>query len=403
MTPIYKDFIMSVVPIVINTFPGGKFQLEKRLWQGCPTILRTPRGRLYAGWYSGGTGEPDSCNYNLLIKSDDDGWSWSAPVAVVESDMTKDYIAIEIQLWLDPSNRMWMFITQRYLGGDRAIEDHDHLALWASVCDDPDADELVWSTPQYIANCFLRTQPLVLSNGDWVLGAYNWCDEYYHYSRSKDQGKTWFSCKAGKKLLPDYDESMILERKDGTLLMFARDFRPLMVKCVSSDLDGTSWSDGAYTGILNARTRFYLRRLNSGRVLLIHNDASDYRRNLVAKLSEDDGETWPWQLQLDDAEYPEREISYPDAVESPDGRIFIVYDRGRSINREILMAQITEEDIIKGVVTREDSYLKRIISKAPVPADTEQYEKLKAARLMWIKQMFTPLCRNNDLFSGKIK
>ena len=390
---------MSVVPIVINTSPGEKFKLEKRLWQGCPTILRTPRGRLYAGWYSGGTGEPDPKNYNLLIKSDDNGWSWSDPVAVVESDMTQNYIAIDIQLWLDPSDRMWMFITQRYLGGDRAIEDNDHLALWASVCDDPDADELVWSKPQYIANGFLRSQPLVLSNGDWVLCAYNWCDEYYHYSRSKDQGRTWFSCKAGKKQMPDYDESMILERKDGTLLLFARDSRPLIVKSISSDLDGTSWSDGTYTNILNASSRFYLRRLNSGKVLLICNAACDYRRNLVAKLSDDDGETWPWQLQLDDAETPGRGISYPDAVESPDGRIFIIYDRGRTTNREILMAQITEEDIIKGVITREDSYLKRIISKAPVPSDAEQYKNLKEATLNWKTQMFVPLCRNHKLFS----
>ena len=394
---------MAVVPIRIDNCPGANYQLDNRMWQGCPTILRTPRGRLYAGWYSGGTGEPSPDNYNLLIKSDDDGWHWSNPIAVVASDMKQDYIAIDIQLWLDPLNRMWMFITQRYLDGKMELADPDHLALWAVVCDDPDADELVWSSPQYIANGFLRTQPTVLSNGDWVLCAYNWCHEYHQYSRSSDQGKTWHNCKAGKKLMPDFDETMILEKKNGTLLMFARDFRSLMVKTESTDLAGSSWSDASYTRILNARSRFYLRRLNSGRVLLIHNDACDFRRNLVAKLSDDDGNTWKWQLQLDDAEYPERGISYPDAVEAPDGRIFILYDRGRTTNREILMAQISEEDIINGVITRQDSYLKRIISKAPVPADQAKYEQLKADTLTWKNSVFSKLYRNNDLFSGKIK
>jgi hypothetical protein len=382
-----------MTPILVNTSPGKEFSLSRRLWQGCPTILRTSKGRLYAGWYSGGTGEPAPENYNLLIKSDDDGWSWSAPVTVVASDMTRDYIAIDIQLWLDPFKRMWMFITQRYLGKEWKISDHDHLALWAVICEDPDAEELVWSRPQYISNGFLRTQPTVLSNGDWVLCAYNWCHDHYQYCRSSDQGKTWFNCKAGKKQDPGFDETMILERKDGTLLMFARDISPLLVKTESSDLAGSSWQDGKFTNIPNASSRFFLRRLKSGRVLLIHNEATDFRRNLVAKLSEDEGNTWPFSLQLDDAENIDRSISYPDAVESPDGRIFIIYDRGRTTFREILMAQITEEDILNGVLCRQESYLRRIISKAPVPADQEKYKELLSRDKKWQDEVFWKTCR----------
>lgn len=394
---------MPPVPISVNTSPGEKFQLAHRLWQGCPTILRTPKGRLYAGWYSGGTIEPAPGNYNLLIRSDDEGWTWSSPVAVVESDISQQYIAIDIQLWLDPLKRMWMFITQRYVGGEREISDPDHLALWAVICDDPDADELVWSKPHYISNGFLRTQPTVLSNGDWVLCAYNWCHDRYQYCRSKDQGKSWFNCCAGKKRVPDFDESMILERRDGTLLMFARDCYPLLVKTESSDLEGTKWSDGSYTRLLNATSRFYLRRLSSGRVLLIHSDSNAFRQNLTAKLSEDDGATWQYSLKLDEVSDPLRNISYPDAVESPDGRIFVIYDRGRNTCREILMAQIAEEDIIKGKITRQDSYTARIISKAPVPADQEMYAKLKEADRKWKEETFDKIYRNHELFSGKVK
>ncbi|MBR2641851.1 MAG: exo-alpha-sialidase [Lentisphaeria bacterium] len=372
-----------MTPIIVNTAPGEKFQLRHRLWQGCPTILRTPGGRLFAGWYSGGTGEAEPENYNLLIQSDDDGWTWSDPVAVVESDFSCHYLAIDIQLWLDPAGRMWMFITQRYMGGGRKMTDPDHLALWAVVCEDPDAETLVWNKPQYITNGFLRTQPTVLSNGDWVLGAYNWCHDHYQYARSTDQGKTWVNCRAGKKQHPDFDESMILERKDGSLLMLARDSRTLLVKTESATLAGETWSDGEYTNILNASSRFFIRRLPSGRVLLIHNEAHDFRRNLVAKLSEDDGITWTRPLLLDDAENPERSISYPDAAVDADGRIFVIYDRGRNTCREILMAQITEEDILRGVLTRQDSYSGRIISKAPVPADQAKYESRRESARKW--------------------
>ena len=83
-----------MTPIIVNTEPGEKFQLAHRLWQGCPTILRTRGGRLFAGWYSGGSGEAEPENYNLLIRSDDEGWTWTPPVAVVESDISKQYIAI---------------------------------------------------------------------------------------------------------------------------------------------------------------------------------------------------------------------------------------------------------------------------------------------------------------------
>ena len=381
------------VPIVVNTDPGEKFQLSHRLWQGCPTILRTPGGRLFAGWYTGGSGEAEPENYNLLIQSDDDGWTWTPPVAVVESDIANQYIAIDIQLWLDPLHRMWMFITQRYMGGDQRYTDEDHLALWAVICDDPDAQKLEWGKPFYITNGFLRTRPTVLSNGDWVLCAYNWCHDRYQYCRSRDQGKTWITCRAGKKLNPDYDESMILERKDGSLLMLARDSRCLLAKTECATADGTDWTDGTYTNILNASSRFFIRRLASGRVLLILNEAQDFRRNLVAKLSDDDGETWPWSLQLDDAENPARSISYPDAAIAPDGRIFITYDRGRGTFREILMAQITEEDILQGVLTRQDSYSGRIISKAPIPADPEKFKEQQAAGKKWREEVFNKLLR----------
>ena len=67
------------------------------------------------------------------------------------------------------------------------------------------------------------------------------------------------------------------------------------------------------------------------------------------------------------------------------------------------MSQIAEEDIIKGVITRQDSYSGRIISKAPVPADQEMYSKRLGEDKKWKEDVFAKLSRNNDLFSGKIK
>ena len=366
---------MNVEKIKVNMAPGVEYEEKNRFWQGCPTILRTPRGRLFAGWYSGGIGEPHWENYNLLIRSDDDGMTWSKPELVISGSPEDDFVTIDIQLWLDPQGRMWLFFAKISCAPGVKPTDPDRWMTWAMVCDDPDAEKLVWSSPRLLITGFLRTQPVVLSNGDWLMCPYDRSSGYLCYARSKDQGKTWERCRAGKRLTNTFDENMILEKQDHSLLMYARDAKPLLVKSTCSDLEGKNWTDGEYTWHLSGCSRFFLRRLKSGRVLLIHNNSNKMRTNLVAELSEDDGETWPYTLLLDKAESPRQSISYPDAVEADDGRIFIIYDCGRMTFKEIRMAQITEEDIKAGKITNYASYRARIISTAPGNPDQKIYDK----------------------------
>ena len=388
---------MPYLPIHIDFAPGEEYQARYRFWQGCPTLVRTPRGRLFAGWYSGGITEPSEKNYNLLVRSDDDGWTWSRPELVVPSEPQNGFLAIDIQLWLDPLERMWLFIVQRYIGGDRRQTDADHLATWATICDNPDADTLQWSQPRFISQGFLRTKPTVLSNGDWVMCAYDWSSPNFRYSRSGDEGKTWVRCEAGRKLGAGFDETMILERLDHSLLMYARVHKPYIVKCTSPDLKGATWSDGEYTQILNADSRFFLQRLKSGRVLLINNESDTHRTNLRAKLSEDDGETWKYSIHLDDAANRAQNVSYPDAAQAGDGRIFVIYDCGRKTFKEIRMAQFTEEDIMAGTLTDHDSYFRRIICKAPgKPYDEKYFEKENLHQDDWFKNVFMRLARPQD-------
>jgi hypothetical protein len=67
------------------------------------------------------------------------------------------------------------------------------------------------------------------------------------------------------------------------------------------------------------------------------------RSHLTAYISNDEGETWYGGLILDERE----NVSYPDGFQSPDGRIYVTYDRKR-IDGEILLAVFNEEDIIAG-------------------------------------------------------
>ena len=364
--------IRHTVQSEIIVEPPACFGVAERLWQGCPTIARTRGGRLYAGWYSGGLQEPSLLNYNLLVRSDDDGLTWSEPLLVINSVPDALLQSLDIQLWSDPAGRLWVFYIQRnynYL----PLRTPGHLNLWYIRCDAPDADKLQWSEPVFVGSGFLRCQPTVLSDGRIFLPAYDWRGEYYQYFVSSDNGESFQRSYAGKKVSTPFDEAMFLERKDKSILLLARADTGYIAKSESFD-GGKTWTDGENTDIPNPSTRLCLLRLKSGRVLLINNMHSKERTAMTALLSEDDGKSFTHSLLLDNGE----NISYPDAVQGSDGEIYIVWDRGRCTAREVVCARITEEDIIAGKITDDCSYCYNIVSKAIIPAKRWQEEPLRS-------------------------
>ena len=132
----------------------------------------------------------------------------------------------------------------------------------------------------------------------------------------------------------------------------------------SSD-KGRTWEPGYPSSLVNADSRFHIRRLKSNRLLLIHHLPPNYKKAinidrsyLTASLSEDDGHTWPYNLVL----HEESEVSYPDVTEDKDENIYIVYDYDRYTKKEILYAKIREQDIINGTISQ-NSRTEQIISK----------------------------------------
>lgn len=141
---------------------------------------------------------------------------------------------------------------------------------------------------------------------------------------------------------------MVVERRDGSLWMLVRTSYGIG-QSISLD-GGLSWSPGTPSGLRNANSRFHIRRLASGRLLLVHHDPPDPiagpppRSHLVARLSADDGKSWSGGLSIDERLH----VSYPDAVQAPDGLVYLVYDFERHGAREILLAAFTEEDVQAG-------------------------------------------------------
>lgn len=355
-------------PAAIITEPGEQYAPENRKWQGCPTLARTPAGRLWAGWYSGGICEPDERNYNLLVYSDDGGITWSDPVLVIDSRPKLHLRAMDIQVWMDPADRLWVFWTQTADSeqkdeNGRCLEYADGIfGVWAVTTMDTASSKPSWTQPVRISDGFLRCRPTVLSNRKIIMCPYDWIHDRYTYNISSDNGDSWMRClgpvKTGSRCC--FDETMIIERKDGILWMLARTVQGALAQSFSCD-GAQSWLPAGLSRIANPSSRFWIGRLRSGRMLLINHHNFTGRNRLAAFLSEDEGETWPWMLLLDER----CNVSYPDAVECPDGSILCIYDRERIGTGEILLAKFTESDIRSGKVGSRGSFLKRTVCRCP--------------------------------------
>ena len=343
----------------VNTSPGEEYTPGSRLWQGIPGIERTADGRLYALWYSGGKGEgPD--NYVVVITSGDDGETWSEPILVI--DPPGEVRAYDPVLWIDPSGRLWVFWAQSFGWFD------GRSGTWAVTCDNPDADTLAWSSPRRIANGIMMNKPLVMDDGTWALFPAVWnrdpkrpdmdSERFSNMYVSSDSGRTW--TKRGQADVPDraFDEHMMVERGDGSCWMLVRTTYGIGQ---SESFDGgRTWSLGTVWKH-GPSTRFHLSRLRSGNLLLLyHNSIMGKRVNLTAFLSKDGGATWSAGFLLDERE----NVSYPDAVQTADGRIYAIYDRSRSGDKEILMAVFREDDVLAGHAVSPDARLKVLVNRA---------------------------------------
>ncbi|MBQ8836673.1 MAG: helix-turn-helix domain-containing protein [Clostridia bacterium] len=347
-----------------------------RVWQGIPGIEHTKGGRTFVTFYSGKTTETFG-NYVLLYKSDDEK-DYSELIAAIEKP--GKFRCFDPVLWIDPLGRLW-FVWNAMPGEE----------VWGIICDNPDADELVWGEEFYIGRGIMMNKPTVLSTGEWLFPIAIWPPDIHEKLRASglreedeprsyvyktsDNGKTF--AKLGGSAVKERrcDEHMVVELKNGVLAMYVRTKYGI---AVSYSYDrGVTWSQGDDSGLGGPCSRFYIGRLRSGRILLINHVKFTGRNNLTALLSEDDGKTFPYSIMLDER----IGVSYPDVTESDDGYIYITYDRERGNRRnleesyraarEILVAKITEEDIISGSLKGENSYLKRIASKLGKLADSE--------------------------------
>ncbi|WP_068140166.1 sialidase family protein [Roseimaritima ulvae] len=331
---------------------------DNRAFQGIPSLAIAPNGRLWATWYAGKTPAEDHNNYVVLSTSSDGGASWQE-VLIVDPDEGGPVRAYDPELWMAPDGKLRLVWAQA-IGHEGTIA-----GVWFLDISNPNESEPKYDPPRRITDGIMMCKPLVLSSGEWILPASTWrqTDNSARLIRSADQGKTWSlwgSCNVPQKDRA-FDEHMIVERTDGKLWLLARTTYGIG-ESVSND-GGKTWPQLSPSKIAHPSARFFIRRLQSGNLLLVKHGPIDKRigrSHLTAFVSKDDGKTWSGGLLLDERS----SVSYPDGQQAEDGTIRIIYDFDRTGDRHILMATFREQDVLAGELVSGNAELRQLVSDA---------------------------------------
>ncbi len=272
-----------------------------------PALIATPKGTLLAFAEGRKNSRSDAGNIDLVLKrSSDGGNSWSDlqviwddgphtcgnPCPVVDRD----------------TGSIWLLMT-RNRGDDNEAEIKARTAkesrtVWVSSSHD---DGRTWTTPTNITSDVKKPQwtwyatgpgnGIQLRDGRLVIP----CDHmvadnggaFSHILYSDDHGQTW---QLGGTAGPGTNESAVIERQDGSLLLNMRNYPPSphRERAIALSKDrGDSWSDVDYDlTLIEPVCQASLIRAKPG-VLLFSNPASRTGRiRMLLRLSPDDGRTW---------------------------------------------------------------------------------------------------------------
>jgi hypothetical protein len=355
----------SMDPPDIYRYPkDARYQDSNRKWQGMTNIGRAPKGRLWAGWYTGNDKEGIG-NWSILYTSENNGKNWDGPALTIVHSNCQIRSTDPIFL-TDPDNgRMWVFFSQ-------SSEFWDGVGgIWVIYTDNPDDPNPEWSKPRRVFDGRAVNPPTILKNGSWLMTSYGEGSSFFgecaiHVYESCDRGLAW---KMKGKIRPvtemaAFNEGMIVEQNDSSLRALIRSRSNMGILSAYSNDNGSTWTPAEDAKLSPVVSKFQFFRLPSGKQLLVYNNppnGSTTRDYLTAALSEDDGKTWPHKIIIDERPH----VAYPGAAFDSDGTIFTSYEHNRYYANgtpEILLAIFTEADIKAGHIVTPDSSLKNIIN-----------------------------------------
>ncbi|OQA84940.1 MAG: hypothetical protein BWY31_02237 [Lentisphaerae bacterium ADurb.Bin242] len=376
-----SDESHTLVPPLIRPVDDPALWPENSCFIQSGGMERTRNGRLWVTWTAGGDNENA---FLMSAWSDDEGKTWTHPKFRIASEPSPHGFKRSHccgVFWNDPLGRLW------WIFDDRMGSFDGRSGTWYSLCENPDSADPRWSVPVRIWHGVSLNRPQILSDGTWIMGISLWPRrriygfegqtwEYDQYDgdytkeldplrkawifASRDNGRTWERRGGAIAEQREFDEPSILERGDGSLLMYLRTYYGL-AETESFDR-GYTWTEPKPSSLLHPPARLFACRLKSGRFLMVRHDRRPgeppCRDNLTAWLSDDGAKTWYGAFRFENREG----VSYPDGFQHPDGRIFIQYDHKRT-DGSLQLSIFTEEDVAAGKVVSARAELGRTVMR----------------------------------------
>ena len=178
-----------------------------------------------------------------------------------------------------------------------------------------------------------RCQPIILADGQMMLGLYSDVFNCSLAAFTNDSGETW----RYSEPIMDPDATMLgniqpsfAQRKNGEIVAFMRDNGlPKQVRFSVSQDNGMTWGPVFITGISNSGSSVHVQALRSGNWALVCNDTMFGRHQLTVYLSDDEGMSWNWSRIIEEADKDKGSFSYPTIIQAQDDALHVTYSYRR--------------------------------------------------------------------------
>ncbi|MGQ9553878.1 MAG: sialidase family protein [Anaerolineae bacterium] len=283
----------------------------------CASVIAIPGGQLLAVWYAG-TYERAKDQAILIARCHSPAFLWESATTVVDTPGKADGNPV---LWLDSSERLWLFYVTIFGEG------WDECKVYAKCS----LDGYTWQAPITLREelgWMLRAKPLTLADGTVLLPMYDERDWSSHVLLSK-AGAPWrrFGHVTAQQASQGLIQPALVPLADGRVRMYMRTGGPGgFVWRSDSEDGGQTWSYPEPTALLNPNSGIDVLQLRSGPWLLAYNPSSSQRTPLSLALSEDEGASW--QPVATVASGP-GEFSYPTLAEDEMGIVHLLYTHKR--------------------------------------------------------------------------
>lgn len=169
-----------------------------------------------------------------------------------------------------------------------------------------------------------RCKPIRLQTGEILFGT-EYDDGHSRMWSSNDDGESWQM--VGRVGGERNQHPTLIEKSDGSVLALLRPCggQGYVLRSESKD-GGRTWSDAECTELTSPFAALDAVKLSDGRLALAWNRNPDARNPLTLALSEDEGNTWPYQRDLVTGE---GSFHYPALIQTNDGLLHASFTNNR--------------------------------------------------------------------------